>query len=29
MNDSIQDRIDRYLRKEMTPEESLNFEQDK
>lgn len=28
MNDSIQDRIDRYLRKEMTPEESLNFEQD-
>lgn len=28
MNDSIQDRIDRYLRKEMIPEESLNFEQD-
>ena len=28
MDEKIQDRIDRYLRKEMTPEESLNFEQD-
>jgi len=27
-DEKIQDRIDRYLRKEMTPEESLNFEQD-
>ena len=28
MDERIQDRIDRYLRKEMSPDESLNFEQE-